>query len=118
MKVYTTIDLEKQAEARDAISDHLAGVGPSSAIVTINPTNGYIEAMASSGDYGQSNFNLAAQGHRQPGSTFKVMALMTALRRRASTRTRRTTRRLADDHRRPATATSRSRPTAASAAAR
>jgi penicillin-binding protein 1A len=81
MKVYTTIDLEKQAEARDTISDHLAGIGPSSAIVTLNPRNGDIEAMASSGDYGQSNFNLAAQGHRRPGSTFKVMALMTALRR-------------------------------------
>ena len=81
MKVYTTIDLEKQAEARDTISDHLAGIGPSSAIVTLNPRNGYIEAMASSGDYGQSNFNLAAQGHRRPGSTFKVMALMTALRK-------------------------------------
>ena len=50
------------------------------AIVTIDPRTGYIEAMASSGDYGQSNFNLAAQGHRRPGSTFKVMALMTALR--------------------------------------
>jgi penicillin-binding protein 1A len=81
MKVFTTIDLEKQAEARDAISDHLAGIGPSSAIVTLNPRNGYIEAMASSGDYGQSNFNLAAQGHRRPGSTFKVMALMAALRK-------------------------------------
>src|SRR5215207_1485758 len=81
MKVYTTIDLEKQEQARDTIADHLAGVGPSSAIVTLNPRNGYIEAMASSGDYGQSNFNLAAQGHRQPGSAFKVMALMTALRR-------------------------------------
>jgi penicillin-binding protein 1A len=81
MKVFTTIDLEKQAEARDTISDHLAGIGPSSAIVTLNPRNGYIETMASSGDYGESNFNLAAQGHRRPGSTFKVMALMTALRR-------------------------------------
>jgi penicillin-binding protein 1A len=81
MKVYTTIDLEKQAEARDTLSDHLAGIGPSSAIVTLNPRNGYIEAMASSGDYGESNFNLAAQGHRRPGSTFKVMALMAALRR-------------------------------------
>jgi penicillin-binding protein 1A len=81
MKVYTTIDLDKQAEARDVISDHLAGIGPSSAIVTINPKNGYIQTMASSGDYGESNFNLAAQGHRQPGSTFKIMALMTALRR-------------------------------------
>ena len=28
----------------------------------------------------KSKFNLAAQGHRQPGSSFKVMALMTALR--------------------------------------
>jgi len=81
MKVYTTIDLDKQEEARDTIADHLAGVGPSSAIVTINPRNGHIEAMASSGDYGESKFNLAAQGHRRPGSTFKVMALMTALRR-------------------------------------
>src|SRR5215216_5642112 len=81
MKVYTTIDLDKQEKARDTIADHLGGVGPSSAIVTLNPRNGYIEAMASSGDYGVSNFNLAAQGHRQPGSAFKVMALMTALRR-------------------------------------
>jgi penicillin-binding protein 1A len=81
MKVYTTIDLDKQEKARATIADHLAGVGPSSAIVTLNPRNGYIEAMASSGDYGESNFNLAAQGHRQPGSAFKVMALMTALRR-------------------------------------
>ena len=81
MKVFTTIDLSKQEAARSTIADHLAGIGPSSAIVTLNPRNGYIEAMASSGDYGESNFNLAAQGHRRPGSTFKVMALMTALRR-------------------------------------
>jgi penicillin-binding protein 1A len=36
--------------------------------------------MASSAQYGKSKFNLAAQGHRQPGSSFKIMALMTALR--------------------------------------
>ena len=36
--------------------------------------------MASSQDYGKSKFNLAAQGHRQPGSAFKIMALLTALR--------------------------------------
>ena len=48
--------------------------------MTIDPKNGYIEAMASSADYGESKFNLAAQGHRQPGSTFKMMALMAALR--------------------------------------
>jgi penicillin-binding protein 1A len=78
--VHTTIDLDKQKLARQAISDNLAGVGPSSALVTINPRNGYILAMASSADYAETKFNLAAQGERQPGSSFKVFALMTALR--------------------------------------
>jgi penicillin-binding protein 1A len=80
LKVLTTVDLEKQRQARAAIDAKLGDIGPSSAIVTINPRNGYILAMASSADYGESKFNLAAQGHRQPGSTFKVMALMAALR--------------------------------------
>jgi penicillin-binding protein 1A len=81
LRVDTTIDLKKQQAARAAINGRLAGIGPSSAIVTIDPKNGYIKAMASSADYGKSKFNLAAQGHRQPGSVFKVMALMTALRK-------------------------------------
>jgi len=80
LKVLTTVDLDKQRQARAAIEAKLGDIGPSSAIVTINPRNGYILAMASSADYGESKFNLAAQGHRQPGSTFKVMALMAALR--------------------------------------
>ena len=37
--------------------------------------------MASSGGYGGSQFNLAAQGHRQPGSAFKTFALTDAIRR-------------------------------------
>src|SRR3954449_587699 len=79
-KVYTTIDLKKQKQARAAIADKLAGIGPSSAIVSIDPANGNIVAMASSQAYGKSKFNLAAQGHRQPGSSFKTMVLLTALR--------------------------------------
>jgi penicillin-binding protein 1A len=78
--VHTTIDLDKQRKAREAIAAQLGDAGPSSALVTINPRNGYILAMASSGDYADSKFNLAAQGERQPGSSFKTMALMTALR--------------------------------------
>jgi penicillin-binding protein 1A len=81
LRVYTTIDLGKQRAAREAINASLGGVGPSSAIVTIDPKNGQIKAMASSADYGKSKFNLAAQGHRQPGSVFKIMTLMTALKR-------------------------------------
>ena len=78
--VHTTIDLDKQRKAREAIASQLGNAGPSSALVTINPKNGYILAMASSGDYADSKFNLAASGERQPGSSFKTMALMTALR--------------------------------------
>jgi penicillin-binding protein 1A len=59
----------------------IAGTDRDSAIVTIDPNSGYIRAMATSRKYGDLKFNLAAQGHRQPGSTFKVMVLMTALRR-------------------------------------
>jgi penicillin-binding protein 1A len=82
LKVYTTVDLRWQKIARNAIATELPYPGsPSSALVAIDPQTGYIRAMASSEDYLQSKFNLAAQGHRQPGSTFKVMTLMTALRR-------------------------------------
>jgi|GEM_PF-184715 len=80
LKVYTTIDLKKQQLARAAIESQLGGAGPSSAVVSIDPSSGDIVAMASSADYGQSQYNLAAQGQRQPGSTFKVVTLLTALR--------------------------------------
>ena len=60
---------------------NLGAADRSAAIVTIDPRTGYIKAMASSSRYGDSKFNLAAQGHRQAGSTFKVMVLMAALRR-------------------------------------
>ncbi|HEV2982313.1 MAG TPA: penicillin-binding transpeptidase domain-containing protein, partial [Solirubrobacteraceae bacterium] len=52
---------------------------PASAIVTINPANGDIEAMAESQSYDRSQYNLASQGHRQPGSTFKAIVLADAL---------------------------------------
>ena len=81
LKVYTTIDPKKQEQGRQAINGQLNQPGdPSSAIVAIDPKNGYIRAMASSGTYNDRTFNLAAQGHRQPGSAFKTMVLVTALR--------------------------------------
>jgi penicillin-binding protein 1A len=49
--------------------------------VTLNPANGDIEAMAESASFGQSQYNLAADGHRQPGSTFKAIDLADALNR-------------------------------------
>jgi penicillin-binding protein 1A len=80
LEVHTTVDLKKQQYARAAISARLGDIGPSAAIVTIDPRNGHILSMASSAAYAETKFNLAAQGKRQPGSTFKIMALMAALR--------------------------------------
>ncbi len=82
LKVYTTIDLNMQREARNAIAEILDEPGdPASAIVTINPHNGDIEAMAESESYDQSQYNLASEGHRQAGSTFKAIVLADALSR-------------------------------------
>ena len=80
LKVYTTIDLNMQRLARKAIAEVLnEPEDPAAAVVTINPANGDIEAMAESESYEKSQYNLAADGHRQPGSTFKAIDLATAL---------------------------------------
>ena len=81
MKVYTTINLKLQELARRAIADHLNQPGqPSAALVTIDPASGHILAMASSAEYGKTVFNYATQAFRQPGSTFKGIDLMAAVR--------------------------------------
>ncbi|QEC46719.1 glycosyl transferase [Baekduia soli] len=80
MHIYTTLDLKMQTAARKSIDTALAGTDRSGAIVSVDPRNGEIKAMASNAQYGQFKFNLASQGHYAAGSTFKVMVLMTALR--------------------------------------
>ncbi len=82
LKIHTTIEPDLQEAARKAIAGQLPYPDdPSSAVVSIEPSNGYIRAMASSGTYKDRTFNLAAQGHRQPGSAFKTMVLTTAIRK-------------------------------------
>jgi penicillin-binding protein 1A len=81
LKVYTTIDPRLQRVGLEAMRSALPySTDPSSALVSIDPRNGEIRAMASSSNYSRSQFNLAAQGHRQPGSTFKAFVLTTALK--------------------------------------
>ncbi|UGS37369.1 transglycosylase domain-containing protein [Capillimicrobium parvum] len=81
LRVYTTVDLHLQELARQAIADHLNQPGqPSAALVTVDPRNGHILAMASSATYGPTVFNYATQAFRQPGSTFKGIDLMAAVR--------------------------------------
>ncbi len=81
LKVYTSINPHLQDLAEQAVNAGAARLGgPSQALVSIDPTNGHIVAMASSGNYDTRQFNLAAQGHRQPGSSFKPFVLTTALK--------------------------------------
>jgi penicillin-binding protein 1A len=81
LDVYTTIDPRLQEVGLEGMSSALPyAEDPSSALVSIDPRNGHIEAMVSSSNYEQSKFNLAAQGHRQPGSTFKTFVLTTAIK--------------------------------------
>jgi penicillin-binding protein 1A len=80
LKIHTTIQPGLQEAAREAINAYYGDpAGPASAIVTVDPANGKIRAMASSGTYDERRFNLAAQGHRQPGSAFKTFVLTAAI---------------------------------------
>ncbi len=81
LKVYTTLDPRLQEVGLEAMRSTLPyPEDPASALVSIDPRNGRVRAMASSSSYAQSKFNLAAQGHRQPGSTFKTFVLTTAIK--------------------------------------
>jgi penicillin-binding protein 1A len=84
LKVYTTIDPKRQTEALQALLSHEGGSGqPAAALVSIDPTNGHILALATTSKYGtgpgESTFDYAWQGHRQTGSAFKVFSLMTLI---------------------------------------
>jgi penicillin-binding protein 1A len=81
LEVHTTLDPRLQEVGTEAMRSALPySEDPSSALVSIDPRNGEIRAMASSSSYEQSKFNLAAQGHRQPGSAFKTFVLTTAIK--------------------------------------
>ena len=83
LTVATSIDLNLQAAASDAISQTLDesgkkyGVGQG-ALVAIDP-DGAVKALVGGRDYGTSPFNRAVSAMRQPGSSFKPFVYLTAL---------------------------------------
>jgi penicillin-binding protein 1A len=81
LNIQTTIDLRLQKLARRAIEAVLKEPnGPSAALVAVRPSTGEILAMYGGDNFRQSQFNLAVQGERQPGSSFKPFVLATALK--------------------------------------
>jgi penicillin-binding protein 1A len=79
LKIRTTLDLQLQAAAEQAVAGRLGGIGPSAALVAIDNDTGGIRAMVGGGDFEHRPFNLATQGRRQPGSAFKPFTLVAAL---------------------------------------
>jgi len=79
LQIKSTLDLGLQEAASQAVSDNLAGLGPTAAVVAIENGTGEVLAMVGGQDFDESPFNLATNGQRQPGSSFKPFTLVTAL---------------------------------------
>jgi penicillin-binding protein 1A len=80
LRVRTTLDVSYQQAAEQAVA-RIAGVGPSAALVALDNKTGAVRAMVGGDDFENNPFNLATQGHRQPGSAFKPFTLIAALQR-------------------------------------
>jgi penicillin-binding protein 1A len=82
--VTTTLDPGLQRIAREAIGSVLPyrEDGPTAAMVVIDAQHdpGAVVAMVGGPNYHKNQFNLATQGERQPGSSFKPFVLATALK--------------------------------------
>ncbi len=78
LKVYTSLDTKMQGYAEAAVKNKLPN-GPEAALVSLDPTTGHVKALVGGRDYNQNKFNLATQGKRQAGSSFKTFALVAAL---------------------------------------
>jgi penicillin-binding protein 1A len=82
LKIYTTIDLQKQAAATAAIRENATtleeggGPGTGAGVASVDAATGHIQAIATSGYYNQTKVNYATSASRQTGSAFKVFALM------------------------------------------
>jgi penicillin-binding protein 1B len=95
LEVYTTLDLNLQRAAQDAVRTGLAAVDqnlarrkrtvrPQAALVAIDPRSGEVLALVGGRSYNQSQFNRAVAARRQPGSVFKPFVYLAALDRAAA----------------------------------
>ncbi|MCA1738938.1 MAG: hypothetical protein LC740_08990, partial [Actinobacteria bacterium] len=82
LKIYTTLDPHLQDLATTAVSKVVDPTSddPSASLVSVEPSTGAVKAMVGGSDFDQVKFNLATQGKRQPGSSFKPFVLAEAIR--------------------------------------
>ena len=89
--VYSTLDLQMQRLAQDAVREGLTRVDailarrkprfPQAALIAIDPRTGEILAMVGGRSYNQSQYNRAVSARRQPGSVFKPFVYLAAFER-------------------------------------
>ncbi len=86
LRIHTTLNLDIQAKAEEAVTTVLSAGGtdgPAGAMVILDPANGYVRALVGGRDFfggtPEAKFDLATQGMRQSGSSFKPFVLAAAL---------------------------------------
>ncbi len=80
LKIKTTLDIDLQHAAEHAVDSYLESPeGPTASLVAIENSTGEVRAMVGGRDYSTTPFNLATNGQRQPGSSFKAFDLAAAL---------------------------------------
>jgi penicillin-binding protein 1A len=79
LKVKSTLDLRLQAAAEEAVRSYMGYLPATASVVVLDNHNAGVKAMVGGPDFETKPFNLATQGHRQPGSSIKPFTLITAL---------------------------------------
>jgi penicillin-binding protein 1A len=81
LKIYTTLDTDMQDIAEDAcaVQYDMMEEGLDCAIAAMDPTNGHVLAIVGGRDFYEDQWNIAVQGGRPSGSTFKVFTLTAAI---------------------------------------
>jgi len=79
LKVKATLDLRLQGAAEEAVNTYLGYSPATASVVVLDNKNAGVKAMVGGPNFETKPFNLATQGHRQPGSSIKPFILLTAL---------------------------------------
>jgi len=81
LKIYTTLDVDIQEMAEEACSEQYDALdeGIDCALVAMDPTNGHVLAIVGGRDFYTDQWNIAVQGGRPCGSSFKAFTLAAAI---------------------------------------
>ncbi|MEA1964890.1 MAG: PBP1A family penicillin-binding protein [Candidatus Aerophobetes bacterium] len=79
LKIYTTLNLDLQKAAEEALVDYLKKNDHQGALLAMDPHTGFVKALVGGRDFEESQFNRATQARRQTGSAFKIFTYTAAI---------------------------------------